>query len=251
MTARGFALPAAVVAVLVVVVDASPGSLSCVRSITSGTIMGEAVNRLTSTQVQLAKDGNTIACGGTLTAGDTGLTLVKASSGVGSQYKIEAIASAGTGAWGIISGDCSMQRLDNTVDNTYTVPPSGTVTLRIAHANSNGAVSTSADCTYTVQAGGSGSAASPPPTSPPPSDTDTGSENTGQETGTKTGSETTGKTTGSETMGTGTGGSVSPSPPSSETASAGAGAREMPGSWLALVFAALLALAASAGGWLV
>jgi len=162
MTARGFGLPAAVVAVLVVAVDAYPGELSCERSITSGTIMGAAVNRLDSTvQVQLAKDGNTIACGGTLMAGDEGLTLVKASSGVGSQYIIEAIASAGTdgtGAWGIIDGDCSDQRLDNKVDNTYTVPPSGTVTLRIAHADGYGAVSTSADCTYTVQA--------LPPTSP-------------------------------------------------------------------------------------
>ena len=109
------------------------------------------MQRLSSTQIQLAKNGNTIACGGTLTPGDTGLTLVKASSGVGSQYIIEAVASAGTGAWGIISGTCQMQRLVFSRSSTYTVPPSGTVTLRIAHAtSSSSAVSTSADCTYTV-----------------------------------------------------------------------------------------------------
>ena len=31
-----------------------------------------------------------------------------------------------------------MQRLVNSVSNTYTVPPSGTVTLRIAHAGGSG-----------------------------------------------------------------------------------------------------------------
>ena len=138
-------------ALLAVGVDAYPSSLSCSSSITSGTIMGQTVQRLSSTQVQLAKEGTTIACGGTLTPGDTGLTLVKASSGVGSQYVIEAVASAGTGAWGIISGACSMQRLVNSVSNTYTVPQSGNVTLRIAHAAGYGTVSTSADCTYAVE----------------------------------------------------------------------------------------------------
>ena len=211
--------------------------------------MGAQVARLGSTQLQLAKDGTTIPCGGTLTAGDTGLTLVKASSGVGSQYKIEAIASAGTGDWGIISGKCSMQRLDNSASNTYTVPPSGTVKLRIAHASKNGQVSTSADCTYTVEAGGGDSTSNPPAggggttTTPPAGDGDstTSPDSPGTDKDTKT-------DTGSGSVGTGTGGSESPSPPSSEAA-AGAGVRALPGSWLAAVFAALLALTASAGSW--
>jgi hypothetical protein len=136
-------------------VCAYPSNLACDRSLTSGFIMGASVQRLASTQVQLAKDGNTMPCGATLTPGDAGLTLVKASDGVGYQYKIEAVASAGTGAWGIVSGTCSMQRLDHNVSSTYTVPPSGNVTLRIAHADGYGTISTSADCTYAVEEMGS------------------------------------------------------------------------------------------------
>ena len=45
--------------------------------------------------------------------------------------------TAETGSWGIISGVCDMKRLKNTVSNTFTVPPSGTVTLRIASTSSN------------------------------------------------------------------------------------------------------------------
>ena len=61
------------------------------------------------------------------------------------------MASSGTGAtWGITSGTCSMQR-DTIMTNTYTVPPAGTVTLRIAHAGGLGQVITSADCKYTVK----------------------------------------------------------------------------------------------------
>ena len=159
MARRQFRLLAGVVAaaLLAVGVDAYPSLVDCSTSLTStsesiGGSHGRS-QRTGSTQVQLAKNGNTIPCGGTLTADEAGLTLVKASSGVGSQYIIEAVASAGTGAWGIISGTCSMQRLVNSVSNTYTVPPSGTVTLRIAHAGgSQSKVRTSADCTYTVEA---------------------------------------------------------------------------------------------------
>jgi hypothetical protein len=147
---------------------AYPNSVGCSRSITSGTMMGQAISTngapgggvgsgggkdssSDAQQIQLAKGGATIACGGTLTAGDTGLTLVKGSSG--SQYRecipclrgahasasslrarashragtmtgifsvavappavIETEMSVGTGSWGIISGTCSMQRIAN------------------------------------------------------------------------------------------------------------------------------------------
>ena len=123
----------ALAALFIVGNHAFPGSVGCSKSLTSGSIMGSSIQRSASTQVQLAKGGSTIACGGTLTAGDTGLTLVKGTTG--RQYIIEAIASVGTGSHGIISGSCSMQRLANSASNTYTVPPSGTVTLRIAHAS--------------------------------------------------------------------------------------------------------------------
>jgi hypothetical protein len=80
---------------------AYPNRVGCSRSITSGTMMGQAISTngasgggggsggrkdsSSDAQIQLAKGGATIACGGTLTAGDTGLTLVKGSSG--SQYR--------------------------------------------------------------------------------------------------------------------------------------------------------------------
>jgi hypothetical protein len=160
MAARSVLL-AAVAALAARPLAATPGRLAtgsgCARSITSGNMMGSAISVTgASTQIQLAKGGNTIACGGTLTAGDTGLTLVKGTTGA--QYLIEAEMSAGTGAWGIISGSCNMQRTTS-LSNTFTVPPSGTVKLRIAHAPSgssrmNGQVTTSADCTYTVSSSG-------------------------------------------------------------------------------------------------
>ena len=82
---------------------AYPTSVGCSRSITSGTMMGQAISTngasgggggsggrkdsSSDAQIQLAKGGATIACGGTLTAGDTGLTLVKGSPLIGSQYR--------------------------------------------------------------------------------------------------------------------------------------------------------------------
>jgi hypothetical protein len=83
---------------------AYPNSVGCSRSITSGTMMGQAISTngaprggvgsggekdssSDAQQIQLAKGGATIACGGTLTAGDTGLTLVKGSPLIGSQYR--------------------------------------------------------------------------------------------------------------------------------------------------------------------
>ena len=85
MAARSLLL-AAVAALAARPLAAYPDRVSCTRSITSGnTLMGSAISDGASTQIQLAKGGNTIACGGTLTAGDTGLTLVKGTTG--SQYR--------------------------------------------------------------------------------------------------------------------------------------------------------------------
>ena len=148
---RGRAVMRATLAALFIAgTHADPGSVGCSQSLTSGSMMGASIQRSASTQVQLAKSGSPIACGSTLTAGDSGLELVKGTTG--SRYIIEAVASAGTGSHGIISGSCSKQRLVDGISNNYTVPPSGTVTLRIAHASGYGTVTTSADCTYTVQA---------------------------------------------------------------------------------------------------
>ena len=88
MAARSVLL-AAVAALAARPLAATPGRLAtgggCARSITSGNMMGTAISVTgASTQIQLAKGGNTIACGGTLTAGDTGLTLVKGSISSGS-----------------------------------------------------------------------------------------------------------------------------------------------------------------------
>ncbi len=134
-------------------VHGSPSNLVCGRSITAGQgnkIMGAEVVESSSVSIKLQKGGTPIACGSSLTAGDTGLTF--AVSGQGLQYVVEAIASAGTGSWGIQGGKCEMQRQDTTTSITYTVPASGTVTVRVAGASSKGQVSVSPKCEYTVTA---------------------------------------------------------------------------------------------------
>jgi len=111
MKARGWLL-AAVAALAARPLVAYPDRVTCSRSITSGNMMGQAISpNGAPAQIQLAKGGITIPCGGALMAGDTGLTLVKGSTG--SQYLIEAEMSAGTGSWGINSGSCGMQRAAN------------------------------------------------------------------------------------------------------------------------------------------
>ena len=113
-------------------VDAYASMVPCDRSITSGSMMGPPIVRSTSQQVKLARGGSPIACGGTLTPSEAGLTLSKSTTG--SQFckapsvfapamrtagpsrmmnrcaVIEVEMSAGTGAFGIISGSCNMQR---------------------------------------------------------------------------------------------------------------------------------------------
>ena len=111
MTARGWLL-AAVAALAARPLATYPSELGCSRSIISGSIIGSSISTNGApAQIQLAKGGITVPCGGALMAGDTGLTLVKGSTG--SQYLIEAEMSAGSGSWGIISGSCSMQRAAN------------------------------------------------------------------------------------------------------------------------------------------
>ena len=114
--------------------------------------------------INLKKGGTSIACGSSLTPGDTGLTFEV--SGQGSQYVVEAIASAGMGSWGIQGGDCLNRRQINTVSNTYTVPGSGTVTVRVAGASAKGPVAVSPDCVNTVTAA---STPKPPSSSTPSS----------------------------------------------------------------------------------
>jgi hypothetical protein len=64
------------------------GSASCIRSIKSGFMMNDPIiTNGAPEQIQLAKGGATIACGGSLTAGDTGLTLVKGSIGSQKEYR--------------------------------------------------------------------------------------------------------------------------------------------------------------------
>jgi len=126
-----------------VVASAYPDRLGCSGSITSGTIHRKAIVRSTSRTLAIAG----VACGGTITAGTTQTLSLSSNSG---QFTIEAVASAGTStAWGLGGGTCSKQRKYNSVPS-YTVPPSGTVTLRVAWAGSRSTISTSQDCTYTV-----------------------------------------------------------------------------------------------------
>ena len=126
-----------------VVASAYPASQPCFESTTSGSIHRTAVERSTSRTLAIAG----VACGGTITAGTTQTLSLSDDSDL---YTIEAVASAGTStAWGLGGGTCSNQRMYNTVPS-FTVPPSGTVTLRVAWATGRSTVYTSQDCAYTV-----------------------------------------------------------------------------------------------------
>ena len=61
-------------------VDAYASMVPCDRSITSGSMMGPPIVRSTSQQVKLARGGSPIACGGTLTPSEAGLTLSKSAT---------------------------------------------------------------------------------------------------------------------------------------------------------------------------
>ena len=138
-------MPLLVIRLLLYLVEAwaNPDKLTCPGSITSGQIHSKSIQR--SSSRTLAFSG--VACGGTITAGTTQTLSL---SNNGDEFAIEAVASAGTSTlWGLVGGTCSKQRRYNTVPS-YTVPPSGTVTLRVAWAASESTVSTSQDCTYTI-----------------------------------------------------------------------------------------------------
>ena len=127
-----------------VVASANPGDLKCPQSITTGQIHRKPIVRSSSRTLAFAG----VTCGGTITAGTTQTLSL---SNNGGDYAIEAVASAGPSAvWGLAGGTCSKQRRYNAVPSSYTVPPSGTVILRVAWAASESTVSTSEDCTYTV-----------------------------------------------------------------------------------------------------
>ena len=143
----------------VILASAHPIDLGCGSPMNSGRIHGRAVQQSTSRTIQFAKAGSAISCGGTIIAGDS-LTLTL--SNTQQEYLIEAVASVGTGAWGLSSGLCSNQRRQQTTAGAYTVPASGTVTLRVSWAPTESTVYYTPDCTYTVIA----SAPPPPPPAP-------------------------------------------------------------------------------------
>ena len=127
------AQPLHVLAVLATaqIVHAYPGMLSSSRSITAGsTIMGHTVQQSSSGSARLGS----VACGGSLTAG---ATMTMSLSGYSGQYIMEATGKR-----------CSANSMC-----TYTVPSSGSVTVRGVWATgSSSGVYVSPDCTYTVQA---------------------------------------------------------------------------------------------------
>ncbi len=115
----------------------------------------------------LSKDGAPIACGGTLNAGDTNLKFAMSGNPSNSQFLIDTVATAGTGSWGIQSGECKNLRVYNAGANSYTVPPSGEVTIRAAWSTGqSNKVNISPDCKYTVTGTG-GPAAAPTTTGGP------------------------------------------------------------------------------------
>lgn len=128
----------------------------CSKSTTAGaSIMGKTVEESSSMSLQLQSAGAAVACGGTITA-DAGMTFSLSGHSGKKKFLIEAVASAGTGNWGITGGECDKQRTNDAfiyASKIYTVPKSGSVTVRATWATGYGsAVMVTPDCTYTVQA---------------------------------------------------------------------------------------------------
>merc|ERR1719331_2045841 len=113
------------------IVHAYPGMLSSSRSITAvSTIMGQTAQQSSAGSARLGS----VACGGSLTAG---ATMTMSLSGHSGQYIMEATGKRCSG-----NSMC-----------TYTVPSSGSVTVRGAWATGySSGVYVTPDCTYTVQA---------------------------------------------------------------------------------------------------
>ena len=123
--------PLCVLAVLATaqIVHAYPSMLSSSRAITAGsTIMGRTVQQSSSGSARLGS----VACGDSLTAGATMTMNLSGHSGL---YIMEATGKR-----------CSANSMC-----TYTVPSSGSVTVRGAWATGYGTVYVSSDCAYTVQ----------------------------------------------------------------------------------------------------
>jgi hypothetical protein len=139
-------------------VQANPGLLACDRNITAGganQIMGVAVQESTAGSVRLRRGGVPIECGETLIAGDADLDFDLTGLADTDEFLIEAVASVGTGAWGMqnagSAASCAGERVVDSVSVIYAVPTSGTVTLRVVWANDHGGpVYVSPDCEYAV-----------------------------------------------------------------------------------------------------
>jgi hypothetical protein len=116
--------------------------------------------RSDTTSIMLSKDGAPIACGGTLNAGDTNLKFIMSGNPSGSEFLIDTVATAGYGSWGIQSGKCNNLRVYNSGGNSYTVPPSGEVTIRASWSTGErNKINVSPDCRYTITGTGAPAAA--------------------------------------------------------------------------------------------
>jgi hypothetical protein len=154
-------LVAATALLLAQVVHGDPEMLPCNRAMTKGeTIMTVAVVESPSDSVKF-HDHNTMPMK-TLDCNSNVPCFAKLafelSTGPSTaEYIIEAVATAGTSSsWGIKGGICEgATRVVSTpggdpMDMTYTVPASGSVTVRVAWAKANGQVSVTPDCTCAV-----------------------------------------------------------------------------------------------------
>mmetsp|Transcript_95879 Transcript_95879/g.154693 ORF Transcript_95879/g.154693 Transcript_95879/m.154693 type:complete len:233 (+) Transcript_95879:29-727(+) len=141
------------------------------------------VTESTAKAITLTKDGNGIACGGHVTAGDSLGVVITPAMDPKDQYMVEIKSSAANAL--ICNGDCSGTRFqfsgeghhdhrrgssDATVTLTSAaviVGTEGTVTARVMwnpSQRSRGSVVVSADCEYTVEAAAAGTTAANCPT---------------------------------------------------------------------------------------
>eukprot|EP00287_Rhodomonas_sp_CCMP768_P004418 CAMPEP_0196738952 /NCGR_PEP_ID=MMETSP1091-20130531/18295_1 /TAXON_ID=302021 /ORGANISM="Rhodomonas sp., Strain CCMP768" /LENGTH=202 /DNA_ID=CAMNT_0042083111 /DNA_START=118 /DNA_END=726 /DNA_ORIENTATION=- len=98
--------------------------------------------------VSLSRAGTSLACGSTVTAGET--LNVEMSSTVG-EFLIEVEgASVGSDGSGFSSGQCSNKR--STSISQVTAPQSGSFVVRAGYASGYGRVSITEDCAYSISA---------------------------------------------------------------------------------------------------
>jgi hypothetical protein len=176
---------------------AAPSMITCARVAAAGTTFesAAALQESPSASIRLAKaDGEEIPCGGQIAAGASGLTLSVSGVAIGSTYNAEAVASFAHDSPDVgysiccpqfydayltsftfdgvaKSVYCNRQRpVDNRDSQPFTVPPSGSVAVRVAWQTTEGRAYVSPSCTYTVASIG------PPPPAPPPGDAGGGGE---------------------------------------------------------------------------